>query len=138
MTKQRASLDLGIAWMDHEHHQLANLLDEFAHCVREGEQPERASYLIDQAIRHANAHFEHEESVAAEANYPDIEEERFNHRNMRLQFTTLAADTAGAKYCDPITLDHLDTMRILLEEHINGPDRELAEYLKAAHFDQAA
>lgn len=123
--------ELGIKWLDAEHAELAHLFDEFAACVQAGGSAARAHRVVDEAIKCANEHFEHEELVAAQFNYPKIEDEKFNHRKLRLQFTTLIGDTNG-EYCDPTTLEHLEAMCALLEEHILGPDKELAEFLKAA------
>lgn len=127
----RLSHQLGIKWLDAEHAELVRLFDEFASCIKAGGSAARAHRVVDEAIRCANAHFEHEEIVAAQLNYPKIEDEKFNHRKMRLQFTTLVGDTSG-EYCDPVTLEHLEAMYALLEEHILGPDKELAEFLKTA------
>ncbi len=122
---------LGIEWMDQEHRKLAVLLAQFAQCIKQGDTAGQASAIVTEAIQCANAHFEHEEVVAEQMKYPKIEDEKFNHRNMRLKFTTLVGDSSSG-YCDPVTLEHLEEMQGLLDEHINGPDRELADFLKAA------
>src|SRR5512139_2105323 len=90
-------LELGIESMDNEHRELVRLFDEFAQCVKEGVSPERAHEIVNAAIECANAHFEHEEELAAQADYPQIEDEKFHHRNLRLQFTTLVGDTVANK-----------------------------------------
>lgn len=122
----------GIESMDAEHHALAKLFDAFVTCVRTDEPREVADSLIQQAIACANAHFEHEEQLMAQTAYPNIDDHKFRHRNLRLQFTTLIGDTVAVKAHDPVTLEHLDVMRDLLEEHILGPDGRLAAHLKAA------
>lgn len=120
----------GIESMDAQHHALAKLFDAFVMCIRTDEPREVADSLIQQAMTCANAHFEHEEQLMAQSAYPNTEDHKFRHRNLRLQFTTLIGDTVAAH--DPVTLEHLDVMRHLLEEHIAGPDGELAAHLKAA------
>jgi hemerythrin len=122
-------LELGIETIDSEHRDLARLLDEFAKCICDGDPEGSANEIVGRAIDCANVHFEHEEELAAAANYAKIDEEKFQHRNLRLQFTTLIGDI---KARDPIAIEHLIAMRTLLEEHISGPDRELADFLKAA------
>jgi hemerythrin-like metal-binding protein len=122
----------GIESMDTEHHALAKLFDAFVTCIRMDDSREAADSLIQQAITCANAHFEHEEQLMAQTAYPNAEDHKFRHRNLRLQFTTLIGDTVAVKAHDPVTLEHLDVMRNLLEDHISGPDGELAAHLKAA------
>lgn len=123
---------LGIESMDREHRELVRLLDDFVRCIENGGSEEQASVIVQAAIRGANEHFDHEEQLAIAAKYPKIEEEQFHHRNMRMQFTTLAGDTLNFRMSDPVTLQHLAVMRSILEEHIMGPDKDLAEFLKAA------
>jgi hemerythrin-like metal-binding protein len=124
--------DLGVDAMDKEHRELADLLKAFVGCIKAGGTREEAHGIIQRALDRANAHFEHEEQLAAASRYPDLEEHRFHHRNLRLQFGTLIGDTVGARVLDPVTLDNLDTMRRLLEDHIDGPDRKLAAFLTSA------
>lgn len=126
--------ELGIAQMDEEHRELTRLFNEFFNCIENGGCGCQINDIVSQAIERANAHFEHEEDMAVQAAYPGIEEEKFQHRNMRLQLTTLAGDTLANASRDPVTLGHLEDMRNILVEHMNGPDRELADYLKAAGF----
>ncbi len=116
--------------MDEEHRELTRLLNEFIRNIRDSE-PEKARQIASEAIHCVNTHFEHEERLAEEAHYPKIDEEKLQHRNLRLQFTALVGDTTAGTCCDPVTLEHLDTMKRLLEEHISGPDKDLADYLKA-------
>lgn len=128
------TLELGIESMDSEHRELTRLFDEFDECIRGDGSAEQAHDIVRDAIKAGNYHFEHEEEIAVQANYPGIEEEKFQHRNLRLQFTTLVGDTVNFKSHDPVTLEHLAVMRSLLEEHIAGPDKDLADYLKAIGF----
>ena len=130
-------LELGIESMDNEHRDLIALFDDFARCIKQGASAEQAHAIVSAAIKCANAHFEHEEALAAQADYPEIEVEKFHHRNLRLQFTTLVGDTVTNKICDIVTLEHLKVMRALLDEHISGPDKDLADYLKASGHNEA-
>lgn len=129
---QSHAYDLGIASMDTEHRALVELFDAFVASIRTDAPREVADTLIQQAITCANDHFEHEEQLMAQTAYPRVEDHKFRHRNLRLKFTTLIGDTVVVKAHDPVTLGHLEVMRDLLEEHISGPDRDLAEHLKAA------
>ena len=126
--------DLGIATLDSEHRQLIALFDEFEQCFNRRAMPEKAEAVVQQALTLTNAHFAHEEKLMDETAYPRANEHKFQHRNMRLQFTTLVGDTLNhLRMHDPVTLQHLAMMRIQLQEHISGADRVLAEYVKAIH-----
>jgi hemerythrin-like metal-binding protein len=131
MDRYGDALALGVESMDTEHHRLAALFEEFADCITEGAPPERLGEIVENALMLANEHFEHEEELAARAGYPKLDEEKFHHRNMRLQITTLIGDTLSNRTPNPMTLDNLATIQRIFCEHIAGPDRELAEYLIA-------
>ncbi|GAA0553460.1 hemerythrin-like metal-binding protein [Rhizomicrobium palustre] len=126
-----SGLILGVEMMDAEHRKLAELFDAFEQCFHERSVEQKAEWVITEALTLANLHFEHEEEEMERSAFPFTAEHKFQHRNMRLQFTTLMADTlAHAKAHDPVTLEHLDIMRQLIKDHILGPDAALAAYLK--------
>ncbi len=129
MANRQDLFNLGVGKMDIEHRALSELFDEFARCIRES--PQNADGIVQRAIALANAHFEHEEELIARTNYPNAEDHKLRHRNLRLQLTTLVGDTLGYENHNPVTLENLDIMRSLLEEHIDGPDRALAAHVKA-------
>ncbi len=130
MAAKQDLFNLGVDRMDREHRALAALFEEFARCIKAA--PENADDIVARAISLANEHFAHEEDLIERSAYPYANEHKFQHRNLRLRLTTLVGDTVAPKSCDCVTLDNLDIMRSLLEEHIDGPDRALAEHVKAA------
>jgi hemerythrin len=117
--------------MDNEHRRLAVLFDEFKAAMNEEDSLERAQAIVEEALALTNEHFEHEEELMVRTAYPAIEEEKFHHRNLRLQFTTLVGDALSNGASDPVTLENHTVLQHLLIEHIIGPDRELANYLIA-------
>ena len=122
--------DLGISSIDAEHQELVRLFDAFASCVKGASPAEELHGIVQQAMSIANEHFAHEERLCDETGYPQTEDHKFRHRHLRLQLTTLVGDTLGMGARDPVTIDHLFEMHRLLHDHIDGPDRELAEHLK--------
>lgn len=134
---------LGIDIIDREHAELARLFHDFARCIREGGSFADAQQIVQQALAAANDHFEHEEAIMVETAYPGIEEEKRHHRNLRLQFTTLVGDCLNTLAvaegpADPVTLENLADMQRLLAEHIQGPDKDLADYLKKVGYQEMA
>ena len=125
------ALALGVEAMDSEHHRLAMLFKEFAAAIQEEGSSERACTIMQEALALANEHFEHEEELMAATAYPAAEEEKFHHRNLRLQITTLVGDTLSMPACNQVVLENLVVIERLLVDHINGPDRDLAVYLNA-------
>ena len=126
-----SEIALGIETIDTQHEELVELFNQFARAIENDAPLGDVEVLVQRAIACANAHFETEEELIARTNYPHAEDHKFQHRHMRLEFTTLAGDVLAARGHDPMTLEDLDDMRAILMEHITGPDRELAKHLKA-------
>jgi hemerythrin len=131
MDRYGDALTLGVEAMDHEHRRLAAMFERFSACIRDESLLDQAQRLVQQALDLANEHFEHEEALMVRYAYPAIEDEKRNHRNLRLRFTTLVSTTMAMPANDQMTLEYLADMERLLFEHITGPDRELATYLIA-------
>jgi hemerythrin-like metal-binding protein len=122
----------GIESLDTEHQELADLFDRFERCIKTDVPLNELQAVVEEAIAKANAHFEHEEALIAASHYPKADEHKFLHRRMRTEFTTLVGGALNFNAHDPVSLRQLETMRAMLVEHIQGPDRELSIYLKAA------
>lgn len=127
-------VDLGIEAIDIEHRDLVRLFSAFAQAISSGAPVDEAHAIVKEALAAANAHFEHEEQLAEDSGYTAIDEHKLRHRHMRMQMAALAGDALSVKAQDPVTLERLFEIRRLLEEHIDGPDRELAAFLKEAGY----
>jgi hemerythrin-like metal-binding protein len=123
---------LGVASIDAQHQELVDLFDQFEHCIKSDVSRDEVQGVIDRALACANAHFEHEEELIARTRYPKAEEHKFEHRHLRIQFTTLVGSALAILSHDPVAREQLGVMRGLLLDHIVGPDRELAAHLNAA------
>lgn len=134
MDRHGDTLVLDVAQIDCEHRKLADLFEQFAEAIKDRRSPDRAQTIVREALAVANEHFEHEEALMEQTNYPEIEDERFHHRNLRLQMTTLVSDALSMAGGGQIVLDSLARMQRLLVEHISGPDRDLANYLHARNM----
>lgn len=122
-------LSLGVKTMDDEHRRLAALFDEFVAALKDGAPRERVNTIVEQALAATNEHFDSEERLMEKAAYPEIEEEKRQHRMLRMKLTTFVGDVLNAGTCDPITMENVGTMQKLLYDHMDGPDRDLANYL---------
>lgn len=136
MDRYGDTLALGVESIDNEHRHLSALFDAFIACLKEDGLGDRARSIVEEALAAANAHFEHEETLMADTGYPGAEEEKFQHRMLRLHLTTLVGDVlnTGTGVADPVTLESLAKMQSLFTDHIAGPDRDFADFLLAHGF----
>jgi hemerythrin-like metal-binding protein len=133
MDRYGDSLALGVRSMDDEHRHLIQLFEDFVACIKEDGLNARAREIVEEALSATNDHFDHEEKLMAETDYPGLDEEQRQHRMLRLHLTTLVGDVlhSGTGKTDPVTLENLDKMYRLFTDHIDGPDRDLANFLLA-------
>ncbi len=123
---------LGIASVDVQHQDLLDFLNAFDAGIRGGAPLDEMQGIVERALSCANAHFTHEEDLMARTGFPQMKDHKFLHRHMRMEFETLASNVMDVKVRDAVTLEQLGEMRAMLMEHITGPDRELANFLKNA------
>jgi hemerythrin-like metal-binding protein len=131
MDRQADTLTLGVTAIDREHHALLVLLSKFVAYLKAQADAEVAFAVLREALTAGNAHMEHEEELMVEAGYPDIEEHKRFHRTARLTYTTLLSDLLALQAHDPVLLEQTAQIEQLMRQHISGPDRQFAEYLKA-------
>jgi len=131
MDRYGDALALGVESMDTEHRRLAVMFGEFSDCIKDGGRFDQALQIVQEALALTNVHFANEEALMKRYAYPGIEDEKLQHRNLRLQITTLVGDSLNTGFCDQVTLENLATIERLLYEHISGADRSLARYLIA-------
>jgi methyl-accepting chemotaxis protein/hemerythrin len=99
--------------------------------LKDGAARDRVNVIVEQALSAANEHFDSEERLMEKAGYPETEEEKRQHRMLRMKLTTLAGDVLNMGTCDPVSLENIGAMQQLLYDHMDGPDRDLAKYLIA-------
>jgi hemerythrin len=131
MDRQADTPTLGVTAIDREHHALLSLLAKFVAFLKAEVDAEIALAVLREAMTAGNAHMEHEEELMAEAGYPKVEEHKRSHRTARLTYTTLMSDILAFRAHDPALLEQSAQIEKLLLQHIGGPDRDFAEYLKA-------
>lgn len=124
-----ALMPIGVEALDREHVRMTDLFAQYAGLIRTNAPPEKIRAALDRALEFGNEHIEHEEGLMDQYAYPAANMHKMQHRNLRLQYTTLMSDTAAVRLQDRTTLQHLDMMERLLVKHFNGPDQEFAAYL---------
>ncbi|GAA0575743.1 bacteriohemerythrin [Rhizomicrobium electricum] len=131
MDRYDDALALGVESMDSEHRRLAALFDQFVACMKDDGAQGQVRAIVEEALALTNEHFDHEEQLMAETAYPGVDEEKRQHRMLRLKLTTIAGEILNTGVCDQITIANIGEMQKLLYDHMIGPDRDLANYLIA-------
>jgi len=121
------TLKTGHARMDADHHALAELFNLLADAVDKRKGKEVCGGVLDDIIRHAQAHFELEEQLMAERRYPNSDQHKAEHAMLIGQALRYRASFAADAAESPVTVAHFP--EVWLAFHILFSDKELADFL---------
>ena len=124
----RNDYEVGVPLNDAEHHRLFDLVNEFHETYLSGEASKGIPKILNQLVAYAQAHFEHEETLMSENNYPMLEQHRNQHDDLVTSAFAinerLAADPAAA------SAETLKFAHQWLQNHILHDDMDIADFLK--------
>jgi len=121
------TLKTGHARMDADHSALAGLFNLLADAVDKRKGKEVCGGVLDDIIRHAQAHFELEEKLMAEHRYPKSDQHKAEHAMLIGQALRYRATFAADAVESPIAVAHFP--EVWLAFHILFSDKELADFL---------
>ena len=117
--------------LDAQHKQIVAILDDLYHVVHVGGEQAEFKRLLDRLLQYTVAHFEHEEQMMQACGFPDFDNHKAEHDQMRRR--TLAY----REHLELITAH--DLLRFLKEwftEHVRAQDQCYVPYLSAAARQQ--
>jgi hemerythrin-like metal-binding domain len=119
----------GVAAIDAEHRELANLMNAIYDSAAAGETHKTVG-LFDELLEHTVAHFRHEEALFINTAYPDAERHRRHHALLTAKAVEYR-DCAAAGKMSALTAEVLPKLRDFLVYHIQKDDRETCVFLNA-------
>lgn len=79
--------NVGVSELDDQHKEIISILNELAYSLQEGKS--NLISLLDKLIEYTNYHFQAEESYCAKCNYPFIDNDLKEHRELRERILNL-------------------------------------------------
>lgn len=119
---------VGHKLVDFDHMTLVNITNELFHRVNQGFSDEEISQTIALLIDYVEKHFEREEQLFIESDYPDVDK----HLEMHKDITKTVKDIAQVYKSDPSAINIDEVMVFLkkwLTNHIMKADQGYAKYL---------
>lgn len=108
---------------------LVNITNDLFMCVERGSSDERVSQTISHLIDYVERHFEREEMLFIETDYPDVQ----MHLAMHQDITKTVRDIAAIYKTRPDAINIQEVLEFLkkwLTNHILKADQGYIEYLK--------
>ncbi|WP_196138670.1 bacteriohemerythrin [Aliikangiella sp. G2MR2-5] len=119
---------IGIPSIDEQHKQLIKLINQLNKAMASGESASVVAAILAGLTGYTESHFAYEEQLFEKYGYPQTEEHKKEHQRMidRIgQFHVEFAQDPGGS----ISLEIMQFLTYWLTNHIQGSDREYAEYL---------
>lgn len=123
------SYEIGDAVIDHEHCRLFDLINNFHYAFLLNRDRRDILRLLNDLVRYAEEHFQHEERIMVERGFPDLEHHRGIHAGL---FETLFLLQAKLeKEAIGMEKETVEFLRTWLTDHIAEEDRALGRFLSA-------
>ena len=119
---------VGIAFADVQHRQLAEIINRLHQALVEGEGRVVLGRILDELIRYTQAHFAAEEKVLQSCGYPDFVTHHSEHE--RLAYAVLEFYQKLMSHEMGLTPQAVDFLREWLGEEILAIDMKYAPFLK--------
>ena len=122
------SMDTGIELIDDDHKTLIKLINQLQNATQYNVDDKSIDTIMDKLINYTKYHFDREEFLMRNNNYPDYE----NHKKLHEDMIAKMAECMKKYKDDPNhTIDDaLNFLTNWLIKHIKGNDREYIPYLK--------
>jgi len=123
----KEAYSVGIEHIDQDHKKLINLLNQFTTAYDYAMSEDYERQALDDLISYTKYHFEREEKLMSDNNYPDFEAHQAQHKMMFDQVGVFV------KLYDEKGHDALDEVSGFLTKwlinHINGTDKAYSQFL---------
>jgi hemerythrin len=114
--------------IDAEHRNLVLIAAELHKTLLARTTAEKFRAVLRNLLAHTERHFQHEERLMREVNYPSYEWHKRQHDTVRNRAKSLARRIAGGDSDAPMLL--LEFLAAWLKDHISLTDRMMAAYLR--------
>ncbi len=124
------SYSVGVDKLDRQHKVIFKIVNRLTDEEKIKNDPELVSDTLDALRQYTNTHFALEESLMAEANYPDLEEHKQRHLEITKKIAILCVDVLENK--KTVTEDLLALIKDWWVTHILEEDQSYSGSLKAS------
>ena len=112
--------------LDAEHKQIIACINELYEAMQGTTDSSTTKQVLDRLVQYTRTHFEHEEKILRDVDFPDFEAHKALHDNMRRRTLSLRTH---------LTLVTARDVLVFLKdwwlEHIQGEDKKYATYVAA-------
>jgi len=124
------SYKIGHELIDGQHRKLVGMIASLQQSLGEGIEDEVASQTLKGLVDYTQYHFRDEERVMREIGHPEIEQHKYQHRQLLDQVVEILTDLRNGKDFD--AHDLTEFLQHWLVDHIIAEDCKISRTMKAA------
>lgn len=126
--KWRESYETGVEEMDNEHRELIDIINLLYQMQREKKSYEELKGIYQRLLDYTQNHFQHEEKLMADSQYPGLQEQQQTHEKFVLRLKDMEEDLVSAKEsAAPVVYKFLREWWL---DHIVGMDKNYGPHLQ--------
>lgn len=120
---------VGIKHLDEEHKQLVDTLNELHAAMRSGKANSVMGPILDSLISYAATHFESEEKLFKEYDYPHFDSHKKEHEDFKEKVLEFKNEFDEGRIM--LSIQVINFLKNWLIKHILASDKEYSAYLNA-------
>jgi hemerythrin len=124
------TLSVGVAAIDDEHKRFVSYLNELYDAVQNNNPSEVLGQTLENLVAYAIGHFNHEELLFSQTDYPDADEHKKQHDELLGRVATLKGRYRQGTN-PQLVLDVLEFLYDWLTDHLMTYDKKFGPYLNA-------
>lgn len=122
-------LTVGVHQFDDDHSQLVAIINQLHHAFKTGDKQQSVNLALEQLAEFTSYHFQAEESILEQHNYPHLDEHRQAHQQILNRFNELQIEY----HANPATMQQ-NLMQFLLDwliSHTKTVDQKYGPFLNS-------
>jgi hemerythrin len=129
--KWTPDLEVGVEVIDGQHKELFNRYNKLIQAIWDSKPRSEITDFLDFLQVYVNEHFQAEESLMEQSQYPGFPEHRAIHAAFIEDLSKLRADLEGDSISTESTIKLLNGTYEWLRNHIKGTDQQLGAFLNS-------
>ncbi|WP_408956437.1 bacteriohemerythrin [Natroniella sp. ANB-PHB2] len=125
---------IGIEKIDQQHQELFNRLNSFLDVVRNDEELENKIEELEETLdfmgQYVVVHFDSEEKIQQEYNYPYYEEHKDVHDRFKKEIIKFKEEFEADKYNEDLIMEFSGKLLTWLINHVADEDQKIADYVQ--------
>ncbi|MCK8826765.1 bacteriohemerythrin [Natroniella acetigena] len=125
---------IGIEKVDQQHKEIFNRLNNFLNVVRNDEEMKSKLEEIEKTLdfmgQYVVVHFDSEEKVQQEYNYPHYEEHKEVHDRFKEEIINFKQEFEADKYNEDLVMEFSGRLLTWLINHVADEDQKIADYIQ--------